>query len=666
MSSASTTAAGPARALGAFMRRDVGGLVLVAAAVIWTFVAAIPAGSPWLTAGMLVLAAAGYTLGRLSGRRRPALVPGLVVAVAILLGILASVGALPEGADAPPLGYVNARAAFFVEAAVAAVMVALALRARVGRILLLTLAAGLAAVPLFSRSHAASFVVVLLPSAAAIALEGRRMASAVWLSGVIMVSSVVGTSLLAAAPPDSAPVRAVGDIVGERRVELWRDGLDLMLHAPLTGVGPGRFEAESPTAQLDRDARWAHHGFLQQGAETGVVGFALLMLIFVWGFWRLASVPDSGMAVMGAFALAALGVLACSDYVFHFPLVTGATAALVGSAVGSSRVAGAGRRRLDATRGRWGGGRAESLVDAGLSRSPLQPIFQSRADRKLSVLAYHGIDQPERFEEHLAYLRETAHPVSLSEVLETIRGRRGLPPGAVLVTFDDGDRSVFEAALPALRSAGIPGVAFVVAGLLDTDDPYWWDEVERLVQAGARLPELNGQGPEHAVRLLKGVSDERRVQLIEDLRRQRPDVRVRGHQLRTEDLDALEAGGIEVGNHSLTHPLLGRCSDEQVREEIGEAHRILVLALGHPPESFAYPDGEWDERAGAALRDLGYEAAFLFDHRASTLPVEDPLRISRLRVNAGTTMDRFRTIVSGLHPALHHLRGAGRIVEGHG
>jgi len=651
-----STSARPARVFGAFMRRDVGGLVLVASAVIWTFVAAIPAGSPWLTAGMLVLAAAAYALGLLSGRRLPALVPGLVVAVAILLGILASVGALPEGADAAPLGYVNARAAFFVEAAIAAVMVALALRARVGRILLLMLAAGLAAVPLFNRSHAASFVVVLLPSAAAIALGGRRMAAALWLSGAIMLSSVAATSLLAAAPPDSVPVRAVGDVVGERRVDLWRDGLDLMLDDPLTGVGPGRFEAESPTAQLDRDARWAHHGFLQQGAETGVVGFALLVLIFVWGFWRLASVPVSGMAVMGAFALAALGVLACSDYVFHFPLVTGATAALIGSAVASSGVTEARRRRLGATRGQWGGGRAESLVDAGLSRSPLQPIFRSRAEGKLSVLAYHGIDQPERFEDHLAYLRGTAHPVSLPEVVEAIRGGRGLPPGAVLVTFDDGDRSVLDAALPALRSAGIPGVAFVVAGLLDTDDPYWWDEVERLVQAGARLTELNGQGPEHAVRLLKGVSDEQRVQLIEDLRRQRPDVRVRRHQLGTEDLVALETGGIAVGNHGLTHALLGRCSDGQVRREIGEAHRILESALGHRPESFAYPDGKWDRRADAALRDLGYRAAFVLDHRATPLPMRDPLRISRLRVNAATSMDRFRTTISGL-PAIHHVRG---------
>jgi peptidoglycan/xylan/chitin deacetylase (PgdA/CDA1 family)/O-antigen ligase len=644
------------RTPGLFERGDLVGLVLVAAAVLWTFVAATSGGDPWPMVGMFVLVAAAYVFGRTATPAAPFLVPVLVVTVAIVLGLLTLVGALPEGADAPPLGYVNARSAFFVVAAAAAVMLALLVRGRGGRIFVLAVAAGFAAVPLFSRSHAASFVVVLLlPSAAAIALEGRRLAVAVGLSAVLLMATLAATSLVGAAP-GSEPARLVGEVVGKRRVALWHDGLDLMVQEPLTGVGPGRFAAEAATAQTDFDARWAHHGFLQQGAETGLVGLGLLVVLFLWGFWRLASVPPSGMAVLGAFALSGLGILACSDYVFHFPLITGTTAALVGSAVASSRAAEAPRRRPDVARSWWGGGRAEAMVDAGLSRSPLQAVFQWRAERKLSVLAYHGIEQRERFEEHLAYLRGNAHPVSLEEVLDAIEGRRGLPLRAVLVTFDDGDRTVLDEALPTLRSAGIPGVAFVVAGLLDTDDPFWWEEVERLVLAGARLPELNGQGAAHAVRALKNIPDERRVRVIQDLRSQRPDVRVRRPQLRATDLAALESDGIAVGNHSMTHPCLGRCADGAVREEIAEAHRVLESVLGHPPRSFAYPDGDWDPRADAWLRELGYQAGFLFDHRVSTLPMADSLRISRLRVNSGTRMDRFRTILSGLHPAIHHLR----------
>jgi peptidoglycan/xylan/chitin deacetylase (PgdA/CDA1 family) len=94
-----------------------------------------------------------------------------------------------------------------------------------------------------------------------------------------------------------------------------------------------------------------------------------------------------------------------------------------------------------------------------------------------------------------------------------------------------------------------------------------------------------------------------------------------------------------------------------VRQEIERAHRRLTDALGHEPRTFAYPDGDRDRRAEPTLRELGYEAAFLFDHRLSPVRPRNPLAISRLRVNSTTTLDRFRTIASGLHPTVHRVRG---------
>jgi O-antigen ligase len=317
-------------------RRDLVGLSLIAAAVLWTFAAATSGGDPWPTAGMFVLAAAAYALGILA----PLAVAALVVALGVVLGLLLVAGVLSGAADAAPFGYVNARSAFYVEAAAATVMIALLGRGRAWSIAWGGVGAILALVPLLSSSEAASFVVVLLLlPAAAVALEGRRLALAVGLSAVLLVGTLGSTVFVAAAPGGSDVARLVGDVVGERRVVLWRDALEILAQDPLTGSGPGRFAVESPTARSDRDARWAHHGFLQQGAETGVVGLALLVLVFVWGFWRLASVPPSGRAVMGAFVLGAVGILACSDYVFHFPLVTGVAAALVGAAVGTSGLA---------------------------------------------------------------------------------------------------------------------------------------------------------------------------------------------------------------------------------------------------------------------------------------------------------------------------------------
>lgn len=295
-------------------------------------------------------------------------------------------------------------------------------------------------------------------------------------------------------------------------------------------------------------------------------------------------------------------------------------------------------------------------IDAALRRSPMQPVFAWRASRRLAVLAYHQIDDPEGFTGHVEFVRKHLHPVSLEEVVRSTRSGRRLPYGSVLFTFDDGHRSVLEIGMPILRERGIPGVAFLVAGLLDGEEPFWWDEVERLVALGAVAPSLEASTDGY-VRRLKAVPDARRLTVIRELRASVQGPELSTPQLRRSELPALVQGGIVIGNHTLTHPILSACPDEKVVNEVAGAHRILHQATGEGPTAFAYPDGTLDPRAARRLRELGYSAAFLFDHRLASMPIDEPLAISRLRVNATTSFDRFRVIVSGLHPAIHRLRG---------
>ena len=286
-------------------------------------------------------------------------------------------------------------------------------------------------------------------------------------------------------------------------------------------------------------------------------------------------------------------------------------------------------------------------LDRLLARSPAQWAFHRRAGQRLAVLAYHAVDDPARFAAQLDHLTRWAHPLSLDAVVAAVRGRRGLPEGAVLVTFDDGARSVYDEALPRLRERGIPAAAFVVTGLLDTDEPYWWTEVEALAAGEAAS----------LVRRLKAMPDDDRLATIAELRRVATTPAPRVPQLHRHELGALESAGIAVGNHSHTHPCLPRCADARIRAEVTDAHAVLTNALGHPPVAFAYPNGDCDARTRQVVHECGYDVAFLFDHRLSPAVPPDPLRVSRLRVDSTTSLDRLRTIVSGLHPAVHRLRG---------
>lgn len=284
-----------------------------------------------------------------------------------------------------------------------------------------------------------------------------------------------------------------------------------------------------------------------------------------------------------------------------------------------------------------------------LAGSPLQAAAMRAGPRRLRVMAYHGVSSDRRFAAQLDWLTAHSTVVPLAAVARWIHAGEALPSRAVLITFDDGERSVLETGLPLLEARGLPAVAFVIAGLIDTDQPFWWAEVEHL---------LRDRGEQHAaavVKRLKTVSDRERRGAIDHLRTAASS-QLETNQLSSDEVRMLRDGGVDIGNHSLTHPCLDQCDDRELEEEIWSAHRRLTDLLGEPPGAFAYPNGNVDDRVAACVADAGYRLAFAFDHRIVRRS-PDPIRISRIRVSADAPLDEFRVRVSGLHPLLHAARG---------
>ncbi|MFB7666767.1 polysaccharide deacetylase family protein [Kitasatospora sp. NPDC056138] len=289
--------------------------------------------------------------------------------------------------------------------------------------------------------------------------------------------------------------------------------------------------------------------------------------------------------------------------------------------------------------------------------SPAQPLFRARAAQRLAVLAYHGVTDPRSFGAQLDRLRQLATPVSLQAVERAVSEGRPLPPRSVLITFDDADRTVLTHALPALAARRIPAAAFVIAELIGTDRPFWWHEAAFLAQHGGQARSLPADGrPDQLLTRLKALPDPDRRRTLHELRvsaRRRPPGQ---EQLGPDDLRALRAAKVAIGNHTMGHPCLSRCDDATVAAEIVGAHRSLTQWLGEPPTAFAYPNGGYEPRADSVLRGLGYRLGFLSDHRLGPRLPAHPLRISRLQVDSMTSTRRFDTILSGLEPAVQRLR----------
>lgn len=110
--------------------------------------------------------------------------------------------------------------------------------------------------------------------------------------------------------------------------------------------------------------------------------------------------------------------------------------------------------------------------------APLPALAQMPGE--VTILCYHEISEPQQslaadyavsptlLVRHLDWLKNNGyHFVSMDDILADREGRRHLPPKAVLLTFDDGYRSVYTHVFPLLKLFRAPAVIALVGSWLD-------------------------------------------------------------------------------------------------------------------------------------------------------------------------------------------------------
>ncbi|MBO0724752.1 MAG: polysaccharide deacetylase family protein, partial [Blastocatellia bacterium] len=87
--------------------------------------------------------------------------------------------------------------------------------------------------------------------------------------------------------------------------------------------------------------------------------------------------------------------------------------------------------------------------------------------------------------------------------------------------------------------------------------------------------------------------------------------------------------GVEIGSHTLTHPILPRLGDERLREEVVYSRDRIQTALGRKVETFCYPNGNHDLRTRREVALAGYELAVTTDFGLNN-ELDDPLALRRI------------------------------------
>jgi len=216
----------------------------------------------------------------------------------------------------------------------------------------------------------------------------------------------------------------------------------------------------------------------------------------------------------------------------------------------------------------------------------------------------------------------------LSEALRAVAAGR-VPERAVCITFDDGYRSVHELALPVLREFKLPATVFVTSGYIGQGS-MWNDRIIDAVQAlppgrldledaGLGSYVLHGPGQrKEALELLiercKYLPPAARDALVERLARMAGDALPHDPMLTRDMILDLNRNGVEIGAHTVSHPILTSLDDDSARREIVGGKQELEAILGKPVRLFAYPNGkvgkDYDARHVAMVREAGFDAAF--------------------------------------------------------
>lgn len=119
----------------------------------------------------------------------------------------------------------------------------------------------------------------------------------------------------------------------------------------------------------------------------------------------------------------------------------------------------------------------------------LDLVFGSRACGEFGILTYHRTApwprgcyrtetvHPDRFREQIAGLQSRGFIVwPLSRVVAASASGSPIPPRTVVITFDDGFRSVYTYAWPILKELNAPATIFLCTGYLDGTDPFPFDD----------------------------------------------------------------------------------------------------------------------------------------------------------------------------------------------
>ena len=263
--------------------------------------------------------------------------------------------------------------------------------------------------------------------------------------------------------------------------------------------------------------------------------------------------------------------------------------------------------------------------------------------KKLFILIYHRVlEEPDdmhpweidkkTFSWQMALIAKYFNVMAFDEAIERMYSDT-LPPRAMCITFDDGYADNFTNALPILLKNKLSAIFFIASGYLN-GGRMWNDSViESLRVMQANRLNLTEIGLDTYDISSPQKKTDVAITIIQKLKHLQPNIRSEysdyivslvnnklpdNLMLSSQQLIELHESGMEIGGHTVTHPILAALELDAVKQEVCDNKSALEQMLNTKLRYFAYPNGKPEQdyliEQIQVIQNCGYEAA------VSTLP----------------------------------------------
>ena len=292
---------------------------------------------------------------------------------------------------------------------------------------------------------------------------------------------------------------------------------------------------------------------------------------------------------------------------------------------------------------------ATRLLSAGMARILMYHNFSGPNGTDPDALNVEGIRR------QFTYLRQHFRVVPLLQLAEQLATGRTLDRYMVVLTIDDGRRSCYEFLFPLLQEFGLPATFFVVSSFIRGEDWIWTDKVIWLSEQANPPEELLPGKLDGVFQYLNRMRPEERNARIEALAKSMGATIPRvvppkyGPCSWSELREMADSGLMEIGSHTVTHPILSSVTDEESWKELTLSRAQVEEGIGRKVSSFCFPNGmpgDYRPSQVEQVEQAGY-ACSLISQFGMVAYASDRFRLPRIGAARKSKLPEFSKYVDG-------------------